>query len=171
MVLPVRGISGAADDCAADSHRGCCRLEVEVTQPDGQHLPDAGGSAEHDLDDLVELTVGARPCGDLSFFPLPNGSTDETDFFRCEGVDLSGRAAQSADVVHWVARDEFVPNCEAECEAHDVAGLAGAVVALLGELLDEVVAPGHTDLSQGQIREDRQHEGAHVALVKEPGRS
>ncbi len=73
-------------------------------------------------------------------------------------------------MVHRVARDDLVAYREWEGEAEDDSGLACAVVALLRELLEEVVAAGYPDLAERDLFEEGQDEGAHVALVQEPGR-
>lgn len=74
-------------------------------------------------------------------------------------------------MVHRVAWQDFVPNGESEGEAENDAGLAGAVVALLCELLEEVVATGYADLTERDVLEERQHERAHVPLVQQPRRA
>lgn len=76
---------------------------------------------------------------------------------------------QSRGVVHRAARQHLVPDGEAECETEHDAGLLGAVVALLRELLEEVVAAGDADLPQGQIPEGGHDEGLHVPFVKLQG--
>ena len=59
---------------------------------------------------------------------------------------------------------------EREGEAEGDAGLACPVVALFRELLEEVVAAGDADFAEGDVFEERQNEGAHVALVQQPRR-
>ena len=64
-----------------------------------------------------------------------------------------------------------MPDGESEGETENEAGLAGTVIALLRELFEEVVAAGHSDLPEGDVLEERQHERAHVPLVQLPGRA
>src|SRR6218665_1872905 len=72
--------------------------------------------------------------------------------------------AEAWDVVHGVARQDLV--ADGEGEAEDDAGLAGAVVALFGELLEEIVASRDPDLAEGDVLEEGQNEGSHVPLVE-----
>lgn len=64
-----------------------------------------------------------------------------------------------------------MPDGEAEGETENDACLAGAVVALLRELFEEVVAARNADLAEGDVLEEREDEGAHVPLVQLPGRA
>jgi hypothetical protein len=66
------------------------------------------------------------------------------------GVSVRGvrRPVQARDVVHRVARQDLVSHRKPQGQAQHDAGLLGAVVALLGELLEEVVAARHPDLAQ-----------------------
>ena len=59
-----------------------------------------------------------------------------------------------------------MPDGEAEREPENDAGLLGTVVALLCELLEEVVASDDTNLSQGQVPEGGHDEGLHVPLIQ-----
>lgn len=166
----MRLLPGPADDRAADPHRRDRGLQVEVAQADREQFSDAGGGAQDDFEDLAQLLVRARARDDLPVLPCPDRAAHRTDLLGREGVHFLWRSAQAGDVVHRVARDELVTDGESERESHDVARLPGTVVALLGELLDEVVAARHPDLSQAEVLEEREHEGAHVAFVEDPRR-
>lgn len=67
-------------------------------------------------------------------------------------------------MIHWVARQDLVSHRQGKPE--DDLGLFGAVVGLLGQLLEEVIAAGYAQLAQGELSQDRQHERAHFALVE-----
>ena len=58
---------------------------------------------------------------------------------------------------------------ESEREAEDDTRLPGTVVALLRELLQEVVAAGDPDLAQRDVLERGEYELLHVPLVELPG--
>lgn len=77
-------------------------------------------------------------------------------------------------MIRWVARKNFVAHRERGGKAEDDAGLACPVVALFRGLFEELVAARYADLAEGDVLEERQHEGAHVALVQQsrrPGES
>lgn len=56
---------------------------------------------------------------------------------------------------------------EREGESEDDAGLACSVVALFSELFEEVVAAGDSDFAEGDVFEEWQNEGAHVAFIEQ----
>ena len=60
MILPVRGLSLTADDRPGDTDHRHGSVEVEVSDADREDFADAGGGAEHDLDDLPELPIRPR---------------------------------------------------------------------------------------------------------------
>jgi len=68
-------------------------------------------------------------------------------------------------VIHGVARQHLVHG-QPERESQHDPGLLGAVVALLRELLEEVITASHTDLPQREAFEHRQHERLHVPLLQ-----
>lgn len=57
---------------------------------------------------------------------------------------------------------------QAEREPKNDPRLSGPVVALLRELLQEVVAPCDADFSEGEFGECGGNEGTHVALIEQP---
>ena len=74
-------------------------------------------------------------------------------------------------MIHRVAWQDLMADREGEGEAEDDARLPGTVVALLRELLEEVVAARDPDLPERDVLEEREDEGSHVPLVQEPGGS
>jgi hypothetical protein len=85
--------------------------------------------------------------------PLGNRRADHIDLGGHERGGHVRLAVQPGDVVHRVTRQNLVPNREFQREPQHHPGLLGAVVGELGELLDELVAPGHSDLPQGEVVE------------------
>lgn len=57
MILPVRRLPFAADSRPGDPYGRDRAVQVEVLEADGEDLSDAGGGAEHDLDDLRQLPI------------------------------------------------------------------------------------------------------------------
>ena len=171
MILPVRGLSLTADDRPGDTDHRHGSVEVEVSDADREDFADAGGGAEHDLDDLTELSVGTGTGEDGPLLPIADRGADPGDLVPGEHVGTARGSAQARDVVHGIAREDLMPDGEPEGETQDDACLAGAVVALLRELLEEVVAAGHADLAEGDVLEEREDKGAHVPLVQLPGRA
>ena len=72
-------------------------------------------------------------------------------------------------MVHGIARQNLVADGKAEREAEDDACLACTIVALSGELFEEVVAAGDSDFTQSHLFEEWEHEGAHVPFVQQSG--
>ena len=139
MILSVRGFTLAADDRPGDAdHRHGC-VEVEVGDADREDFTDAGGGSKHDFDDLTELSVGTGTGEDGPLLPVADRGTDSCDLVPGEHVGTACGSAQAGDVVHGIAWEDLVPDREAEGETQDDACLAGTVVALLRELLEEVV--------------------------------
>lgn len=171
MVLPMRRLPFPADDGAAYPHCRDRRVKIEIPETDREHLTDTGRGAEQHLYDLTELPVRARAGYDFSLLPRLDTGPDRCDLFPGVDVRSTNRTAQARDVIHRIARQDLMADREGEREAEDDARLPGTVVALLRELLEEVVAARDTDLAKRDLLEEREHEGSHVPLVQEPGGS
>lgn len=171
MILPMCGLALAADDRPRDADHRHGRVEIKIGDADREDLADAGGGAEHDLDDLTELPVGAGTGEDGPLLPVPDRAAYGCDLVPGEHIGTTGGSAEPRDVVHGIARQYLVAHSEVEGETQNDAGLACAVVALLRELFEEVVAAGDADLAEGDVLEEREDEGAHVPLVELPGRA
>ena len=140
MILPVRRLTLAADDRPGDPSRRDRAIRVEVLESDSENLPDVGGGAEHHLDDLPELPIRPRSRQYPPGLPGLDRGTDILYFADREGLRDGLFPVQPGDVVHRVAGQDLVS--DRECESEDDAGVLGAAVAALGELLQGVVAAG-----------------------------
>ncbi|MBG9887303.1 hypothetical protein ABE10_12360 [Bacillus toyonensis] len=91
MILPVRGLTLAADDRPRDTnHRYGC---VEVSDADREDFADAGGRTEHDFHDLTELSVGAGASEDGPVLPVADRGTDGCDLVPGEHVGTARGSA------------------------------------------------------------------------------
>ena len=149
VILAVGGFTLPAHDRSTDQHQRYRRVQVEITEPDCEDFTDACGGAEHDLHDLPELSIRSRTRLDRSMLPRADTYTDGFELVSGEYVRGADWAAKPGDVIHRVAREDLVAHREREGEAEDDAGLPCPVVALLRELLEEVVAPSDSDLAGG----------------------
>ena len=166
MILPVRRLTLAADDRPGNPCRRDRTVQIEILESDGEYFADAGGGAEHDLDDLPELPIRPRSRQYPPGFPGLDRGADVLHLADREGVGDGLLPVESGNVVHRVAGQDLVADREREGEAEDDAGVLGAAVAALGELFEEVVAAGDSDLPEGEVFECGEDEGAHVALVE-----
>jgi hypothetical protein len=168
MILPVRRLTLAADDRPRNPCRRNRAIQVEILESDGEDFADAGGGAEHDLDDLPELPIRPRSRQYPTRLPSLDRCPDLLHLADRERLRDGFLPVQPGDVIHRIARQDLVAHRERKREPEDDAGVLGAAVAALGEMLEEVVAAGNPDLPKSEVFECREDEGAHVALVEVP---
>ncbi len=167
--LPMRWLTRRRHDRPADANRRRRDGDVDVALADGEHLADAGGCPEHDLDDLLQLAVRRRPGHARTTPPAPDGGPDGIDLLDRQRHGLRRRLPEPGRVAHRVLGHRVVPHRQSEREAEHGPRLLGHAVALRGRQgLDELVDLAHGDLAQHVVLEGRHHELAHVPLVERP---
>lgn len=165
MILSVRRLALPGDDRPGDPHCREPAIQVEILEADRKNFADTCRGAEDDFDDLPELTVGPRSRQYSAGLPRLDRRSDLLHLFDRERVRDALLPVEPGDVVHRVAGQDLVADRECEGEAKDDAGMLGAAVAAFREMLEEVVAAGDTELSEGEVSERWEDEGAHVSLV------
>lgn len=110
--------------------------------------------------------------------PLGDRHADHVHRRRHEHIGHVRFAVEADDVVHRVARQDFMPQHQLHCQLKHDRGLFGMAVGDLGELFDEPVA-GVTPISRSarwskvcvgdKVPAVRWDESTHGALVEVPG--
>ncbi|WP_030485663.1 hypothetical protein [Nocardioides aequoreus] len=102
------------DDGAADEDRRRGASDVDIALPDGEPFTDAGGRAEHDFDDLLELTIRRRARNTGVTTPGPGCPPNRLDLVVRERDRLRRRLLHPLRLSDRVLRNRLVTGGQPE---------------------------------------------------------
>lgn len=88
------GLALGGHDGSADPHGRRGHGHIDVALADREHLADAGGHAEHDLDDLLQLAVRRRTGEPRTATPTVHRHADSVELLDRERLGLGRRLLQ-----------------------------------------------------------------------------